>query len=197
MNWFKRNKLWILGYLILQALILLSLGISFVVFAPVNNVPDTFLTSLITVDSLSIAVVGFVFPIAVRTLKVEQGLKKLERSLGSLSPPDDIKTDKEKLRMWIATAVVARLLSFGLAAGLLIAPAIFIAPFAVSIFFALGALLRTGNDQGTWAFLGFSATVFGYLLLLTGGLFLVWILWRIKVANEFKEASQSASERLS
>jgi hypothetical protein len=197
MNWFKRNRLWILGYLILQALILLSLGISFVVFVPVNNVPDTFLTSLITVDSLSIAVVGFVFPIAVRTLKVEQGLKKLERSLESLSPPDDIKTDKEKLRIWIVTAVVPRLLSFGLATSLLIAPVLFIALFAVSIFFGLGALLRTGNDQGKWALLGFSATVFGYLLLLTGGLFLVWVLWKIKVANEFEEVSRSASEHLS
>jgi hypothetical protein len=41
----------------------------------VNAVSDTFVTNLLTVDSLSMAVVGIVLPIAIRTMKIEEAQK--------------------------------------------------------------------------------------------------------------------------
>jgi hypothetical protein len=69
------------------------LAIALAVFASVVSVPESFLTNLISVDSLSVAVVGFVFPLVIRTLNVDETMKQLEQSNELLKPPEEVRKD--------------------------------------------------------------------------------------------------------
>ncbi len=172
----------ILGYTIFATLLLLSFVISYFVFAPVVEVSEAFLTSLLTVDSLSIAVVGFIFPLAIRTLRVEDARRQLKASEEKLLEIlEEIRPDVKSLYARAAVIVFLRLLSFGLAAVLLITPIIFVSPFVLSILFSLIAMLRTGDEALKYSFYAFTSTVFGYLLIVAIVIFLVWLLWQSKM----------------
>ena len=176
-------KLGWLIYLTPLLAFIISLAVTALVFVAVDFVPTTFLTSLLTVDSFSVAVVGFVFPLLTRTFRVEETLSKFESAEELLKPKDKEVTNFPELLARAIAFAVTKVLSFGIAAAVLLAPLLFISPFALSILFVLTAMLRSGSDAVLLSATAFLFTAFGFLFLVGVILILVWLLWHLKLGD--------------
>jgi hypothetical protein len=188
-SFLKRHRTVIGFFLYIFLLIISSSVITFNTFNGVQTVKESFLQSLLTVDSIFIAFVGLVIPIIFKALNVEETLK-LFRELPSLSldttdfPPDTQKTLKEFNKMM---PTVSRILVTFITSITLLSPLAAVLPFVFSIFATLSALLREGSESIAWAAWGFFFSVFGFALFGFTVLLIVIILWLSALLSAAKE----------